>query len=224
MMWVDVCGFPGSGKSTICDPIWGPHDIDIDDALPPEAWHDFLNEITRLFHLIEKHPTFPAAIRMVNRSVRKMSTVARRPGRIPYIQTALAQRGLGFGWRIADMGLPMAELEHYFRLMPVSLGVAIARVSVEEAKDRNIKRLDNPRTAHENRSHMVPLMEPAIELALGVLDDRGVAIHSIDVERSPITEARAGLLRFANERLDSTEAPGPGDQVEILSMPPWWVP
>ena len=43
MQWVDVCGFPGSGKSTICDPIWGPHDIDIEDLLPPEEWHDFLN-------------------------------------------------------------------------------------------------------------------------------------------------------------------------------------
>ena len=99
----------------------------IEDRLPPAAWLDWLNECTRLFHLIKPHPTFSAALRMVNRSVRKMATVARMHGDKPYIQTGLVQRGLGFGWRLNDMGKDLNEIGHYFECMPVSIGVAFTK-------------------------------------------------------------------------------------------------
>ena len=224
MRFVDVCGPPGSGKSTLADPIWGPHELPISSRLPPAEWHDFLNEITRLFHLIQPHPTFPAAIRMNNRSIRKMSTVVRstsgvKPG--PYIQTGLVQRGLGFGWRMNDMGIDLNELRHYFRLMPTSVGVAVTKCDPEVVKQRNHDRLKVQATAHENRDFMVPLMQPAISIAIEVLSERGVRVIEIDTER-PIEEARQSLIDFAGSETDNDPPSRLSCQVEVLSPPPWW--
>ena len=221
MRWVDVCGPPGSGKSTLCDPIYGPHAIQIEGGLPPEQWHDFCNEITRLFYLIRKHPTFDAAVRMNNRSIRKIATVARRVDEAVYVQTALAQRGLGFGWRLNDLGVDLNELRHFYRLMPVSVGVAVTRCPPQMVIERNHERIKVERTAHENRDFMVPLMQPAIELALEVLRGRGVPIIEIDTTQ-PIDVARKQLLDFAGqESFDASQA-GLGSEVAFLSPPVWW--
>jgi hypothetical protein len=258
MNWLDVAGPPGSGKSTLCDPLWGPHALPIEDRLPPAAWHDFLNEITRLFHLIKPHPTYPAALRMVNRSVRKMATVARMPSVVPatvirgwescgpvsketvacdpakpYIQTGLVQRGLGFGWRLNHMGKDLAEIKHYFRLMPVSLGVAVTRCPQEIVEQRNHVRRTVAATAHEDRAHMVGLMQPAIEVAVEVLRERGVEVLEVDTS-GPVDKARAQLIEFAAKQHQSlprdyrykvaghTQTMGPCDQDPVLSPPPWW--
>ena len=222
MRWVDICGFPGSGKSTLADPIYGPHAIQIEGGLPPAQWHDFCNEITRLFYLIRKHPTFVAAIRMNNRSIRKIATVARRQDQAVYVQTALAQRGLGFGWRLNDLGIDLNELRHFYRLMPVSVGVAVTRCPPQTVIERNHERTKIERTAHENRDFMVPLMQPAIELALEVLSGRGVPIIEIDTTQ-PIDVARKQLLDFAGqEPFDATQT-GPGSEMAFLSPPVWWL-
>lgn len=222
MLWLDVCGPPGAGKSTLCDPLWGPHDVRIDDYLPPASWHDFLNEVTRLFHLIRKHWSFQPALRMNNRSIRKMATVARASGDGVYIQTGLVQRGLGFGWRLADMGADLNELRHFFRLMPVSVGVAVARCPESVVVERNHERTNHKETAHENRDFMVPLMLPAIEIAIEVLRDRGVSVAEIDTTQ-PIEQARKQLVDFSRTAPFYAEALGPGDKGEILSPPPWWI-
>lgn len=221
MKWLDVCGPPGSGKSTLCDPIWGPHDLPIEDKLPPAKWHDFLNEITRLFHLIGQHPTLPAAIRMNNRSVRKIATVARVESPTVYIQTALVQRGLGFGWRLNHMGIDLNELRHFFRLMPVSIGVVFTQCPEEEVVRRNHLRETVKATAHENRDFMVPLMLPAIDIAKEVLLDRGVPIAEIDTSGHP-DMGRAQLRGLATQAPFDPEADGPGCQMAVLSPPPWW--
>ena len=221
LQWVDLAGPPGSGKSTLADPLWPPHSIQIENRLPPAEWHDFLNEITRLFHLIRPHPSFGAAIRMNNRSIRKIATVARMQCPETYIQTALAQRGLGFGWRLNDLGLSLDELRHYFRLMPVSMGVAITRCPAETVKQRNHARKLVAATAHEDRAHMVDLMLPAIEIAKEILLERGVPIIEIDTFGDP-EAGRQQLVRFAAQAPFDSEASGPGLQVEVLSPPPFW--
>ena len=223
MHWVDVCGAPGSGKSTLCDPLWGPHELPIDNKLPPAQWHDFCNEITRLFHLIEKHWSFGPAIRMNNRSIRKLASVARGYSeKAPYIQTALVQRGLGFGWRLNDLGLPLDELRHFYRLMPVSIGVAVTKCPQEEVVKRNHAREKVKATAHENRAFMVELMLPAIDLCLEVLNDRGVPILEIDTTQ-PVEKAREQLIDFAGGPVFDAEASGPCVEVEALSKPAWWL-
>lgn len=221
MRWVDVCGAPGAGKSTLCDPLWGPHELPIDNRLPPAKWHDFLNEITRLFHLIRGHWSFHPAIRMNNRSVRKMATVARTESDRPYAQTGLVQRGLGFGWRLNELGYDLNELRHFYRLMPVSIGVAVTRCPQKVVVERNHAREKVKATAHENRDFMVPLMEPCIEIALEVLHDRGVPVTEIDTTQ-PVDMAREQLSAFAGQESFDPEADGPGNQVEVLSSPPWW--
>jgi hypothetical protein len=141
----------------------------------------------------------------------------------PYIQTALAQRGLGFGWRLVDLGLDTNELRHYFRLMPVSIGVVFLEADVDTIVARNRKRLENPATAHENRAFMVDLMRPAIDLAKEVLRERGVPVTEIDVVGQSIDAARAQLLAFADQAPCHAETLGPGGEVApVLSPPPWW--
>lgn len=120
MLWVDVAGYPGSGKSTICDSLWHPHAFKIEDVPPPTHWHDFVSEVTRCLTLIRDHPTFVAAVRMNRRSMRKMAMVDGMRDERVYCQTGFVQRGLGFGWRMTDMGMDIRELEHFFRLMPLS--------------------------------------------------------------------------------------------------------
>ena len=235
MRWIDVFGPPGSWKSTICAPLWGNQEMPCEDRLPPEEWHDFLNEMTRLFHLIKGHPRFEAVIRMNNRSIRKMATVARLREEIeikappapllgkkgPYIQTALIQRGTGFGWRMTDMGLDINELRHYFRLMPVSLGVAVTKCPEEIIIERNRERLEDPATRHENRDFMVPLMRPAIELALEVLHERCVPILEVDTTRS-VAESQKQLREYADDLVGDSTPHGPSCEVAVLSPPPWW--
>lgn len=169
-----------------------------------------------------------AVVRMNNRSVRKMATVARLPESarghtdLPaYVHVGLIQRGTGFGWRMNDMGIALSELTHYFRLMPVSLGAAFIRCPPDVVKERNKDRELVKETAHENRSFQVDLMQPAIELAFKVLGDRGVPIVEIDTTK-PVDVARAGLVDFATKQLGDTPTNGSGGQGSLLSPPYWW--
>jgi hypothetical protein len=230
MNWVDVCGSPGIGKSTLCDPLWGPHEIPIEDRLPPRDWEPFLEEITRLLIIIRKHWSIVPAIRMNRRSVRKMATVARtnsiewaekRGNVLPYIQTGFVQRGLGFGWRLNEMGIDLNELRPYFRLMPVSIGVAVLYADEETAKQRNNDRKDVPETAHEDRAFMVPLMEKPKEIAIDVIRGRGVPLVEIDT-RKPVEESRADLVGFANENAHIAPPHGLGSETPVLQAPVWF--
>ena len=139
----------------------------------------------------------------------------------PYIQTALAQRGFGFGWRLNDLGIDLNELRHYFRLMPVSIGVAVVRCPEEIVIERNHARELVQETAHENRDFMVPLMAPAIEIAIEVLRDRGVPIIEIDTSGVP-GSCQEQLVSFSNQDAFDPEASGHSCEVEVLSPPPFW--
>lgn len=228
MKWLDVCGPPGVGKSTLCDPLWGPHDIPIADTEIPPEWTDFANEVTRLFGVIREHPTLTAAVRMNRRSFRKMAVVHRanevQPGinkRGPYVQTGFVQRGLGFGWRLVEMGKPIQELSHFFRLMPVSIGVVFLECDTAIVKGRNIDRESVKETAHENRSHMVDLMQPAIRYAKQQLGDRGVPIMFVRTDRS-VEEAREELLNFAAMEACDAEAVRYRGEIPPVQAPVWW--
>jgi hypothetical protein len=225
--WCDVAGPPGVGKSTLCDPLWGPREIPLLDLPPPPEWHDFCNEITRLLGVIESHPTFTAAVRMNRRSIRKMAVVQRATAvdlngkDEPYVQTGFVQRGLGFGWRLADMGKPVEELWHFFRLMPVSVGVAFLSANADAIKERNKAREDVPATAHENRSHMVDLMQPAIDFAKEVLTDRGVPWIEI-VTQGSIERARNQLVAFAARPAIDGPSLRPRRKIQPVSPPVWF--
>ena len=220
MNWLDVAGPPGVGKSSLCDPLWGPHAIEWRNTPIPVdgAWGPFAAEINRLFEVyLRWHWSFEAADRMTSRSLRKMAAVAGMPPTaLPYIQTGLVQRGLGYGWRLNELRVDLNELRPFFELMPVSIGVAFLEASSETIEKRNHARLQNPETAHENRAFMVPLMLPAIDIAKEVLRDRGVPVRTIDVEHQSIESARDELVRFASEESAGLAPDGRGGQVEVL--------
>lgn len=239
MNWLDVAGPPGVGKSALCDPLWGPHDVAPIDIPPPIEWHDFNNEVTRLLGLVREHPSFVAAVRMNRRSMRKMAAVAEMGGG-PYIQTGFVQRGLGFGWRLVDIGKPVKELYHFFRLMPASLGVVFLEADAQTLTERNKARETVKETAHENRSFMGPLMQPAIEFAKEVLDARGVPVKRL-ATTGDIDTARSDLLSFADQRVEAlkrahipacrppyleprnaSSAGYRGKATPVSSPPSWW--
>lgn len=249
MKWIDVAGAPGSGKSTLCYKWWGDKSVGWDGKLPPAYWKAFLQEITRLCRAVEDHPSFTAVLRMNDRSAKKMATVERMsdsitaPGQTAeqtfgkvetqrltgspvFIQTGLVQRVLGFGWRLEEMGRDIHQIEKALWLMPVSVGVAFLDADLETLLARNRKREETPATAHENRSHQVPLMLPSIALAKKVLHARGVPTLSIDVAGQSVDAAREALLRFASGPPCDQAQVRLGREGAVLPAPPppWWRP
>lgn len=308
MNWLDIAGPPGAGKSTLCNPICHEHSITWDGKLPPAYWRPFLDEMTALFGLIRGHWSFTPAVRMNNRSVRKMATVERMwafgmaavPGRdrkvglteelsdewieaiknatmspehdhlnalmdddgkqdlnggveqrdarrVPrpetevrslspqplsasgpglrasaYIQTGLVQRGLGFGWRLNQMGADVNLIRPFFWRMPVSIGVVFLEADDETVIARNKARRQVAATAHEDRSFMVPLMREPIRIAKEVLRERGIPVLELDVQHQPIETARERLLAFAGQGACHAATLRSGHQGEVLSPPPWW--
>jgi hypothetical protein len=202
MRWVDCAGPPGCGKSTLCYAVWGDKSVGWDGKHPPAYWKPFLDEIGSLMHLVKDHPSIDAVLRMNDRSIKKMSTVERMEppaGKFPvFVQTGLVQRILGFGWRLQEMGRDINLIRPALWRMPVSVGVAFLEASAETILARNRAREKVAATAHENRSHQVPLMLPSIALAKEVLIERGIPVASINVERQSVDEARAELLAFAD--------------------------
>jgi hypothetical protein len=180
LRWVDVCGPPGVGKSTLCDADWPPRGIAPADAFPPE-WGEFVECVDGLLARINTHRSIGACRSMIDRSFRKMAAVVARDDSRVYVQTGFAQRGLGIGWRMTDMGLDIEPLREFYRLMPKSVGVVLLRADVETVQARNVAR-------GKDRSFMVPLMADSMALMAESVSpllelDTG---ESVDVNRERI--------------------------------------
>lgn len=185
MRWVDVIGPPGVGKSELCDAAWPPRGIPDDGQAPPLAWSTFIAVADQLLARVANHPSASACRSMWHRSLRKMATVARFPGDATYIQTGLAQRGLGFGWRLDNPN----DVAAYYLEMPVSKGVVFLTAPVDVIQARNVAR-------GKDRSFMVPHMVRPLEVAREVLARRRVRVLDIDTTK-PIDDCRRALLEFA---------------------------
>jgi len=223
MNWLDVAGAPGSGKSTLCYPLWGDKSVGWDGLPPPASWRIFIDEITALCGVVEDHPSFQAVLRMNDRSAKKMATVSRMEHLGTFIQTGFVQRILGFGWRLHHLGRDINLIRRSLWLMPVSLGVVFLDADLETILQRNRDREKNPETAHENRSFQVPHMLPAIDIAKEVLRERGVPVLELDVQHQPIDAARAQLVAFAHAQPGDAATLGPGrEMATVQTPPPWW--
>lgn len=186
MNWIDVCGPPAVGKSTLLDDLWPPRCIALDCGAYPPEWDGFLDVAWRLLEEVSAHPTHKACGSMMARSFRKMAAVHRRKDPRTYIQTGFAQRGLGIGWRHSNPDAVAA----FYRAMPVSLGVVILKAPLDVIEHRNVTR-NKP-----DRSHMVPGMIRPLEIAEDVLRSRRVPVAVIDMTQ-PVERTQAKLMDFA---------------------------
>ena len=222
MLAVDVAGCPGSGKSTLSYPLWGDRSVGWDGKLPPAYWRGFLDELTELMMLVRDHDSFPAVVRMNDRSAKKMATVERMQDDRIFIQTGLVQRILGFGWRLHQMGRDVNLIRRALWLMPVSVGVVFLEADLETLLQRNRDREKNPATAHENRGFQCPHVLAAIPIAKEVLNERGVPLLELDVQHQSIDAAREHLVAFADENAGNAASVRSGCEGTIFSPPPWW--
>jgi hypothetical protein len=171
----------------------------------PEEWAPFWNEITRLFRLVDDHPTYPAVLRMCDRTAKKMATVYRMQDDRVFIQTGWMQRLLGFGWRLHQMGRDINLIRPALELMPTSVGVAFLEADLETLIQRNRARRDNPATAHEDRGFQCGHILACMPLAKQVMRERNVPVIEIDVQNQSIDAARQQLLDFAYAGADYAE-------------------
>lgn len=197
MKWIDACGAPGSGKSTLCYPLWSDKSVTWDGLPLPTEWQPFLKEVVKLFELVSDHPTYSAVLRMNDRTAKKMATVYRMEDERVFMQTAWMQRLLGFGWRLHQAGRDINMIRPALELMPASVGVAFLEADLETLLQRNRDREKVPATAHENRSAQVPHMLACMPLAKQVMRERGVPVIEIDVQHQSIDDARAELVAFS---------------------------
>jgi hypothetical protein len=189
---------------------------------PPE-WERYLNVCNALMGVIRDHkhpltgrPTLPDVQRLLYRSVRKIAVVDAMLGEDVYVQTALAQRGLGFGWRLYDLG-KVKLAEEYFKVMPVSVGVVFTKCPPEIIEWRNHQRTLVEATAHEDRTFMVQRMMPAIEIAQEVLRGRGVNVTEIRTDQ-PLEVARRQLLELSAPPSPDREAARHRGQIQNVPL------
>lgn len=167
MRWLDVAGAPASGKSTLCDQ-GCPRKVEPDGLPYPIAWGEFMRRARGLISSIEAPGSALECWTILERYVEKIATVSRRDGGV-YVNTGLAQAGLEIAWRV-----PRVEIcADYFRLMPVSLGVAFLWADEATLVQRN-------RVRKRDRSHMVAGMERGREVANRALASRGVRVLNLD--------------------------------------------
>lgn len=223
MLWLDIAGLPGAGKSTLARPVWGDKSIGWDGLVPPAHWAQFLDEITNLCVHIQDHPTFPEILRISTRYAQKMSSVYRMQDNRVFVQTGWCQCILGFGWRVVHMNLNVNLIRRSIWLMPVSVGVAFLEASQEVIKARNRARLEDPATAQVDRSFMVEPMLPAITLAKEVLQQRGIPVIGIDVEHQSTESSREELYAFSDSTARNHVSKRVWGEISTISKPPrWW--
>jgi hypothetical protein len=116
----------------------------------------------------------------------------------------------------------MTELEPFFELMPVSIGVVVTRCAQDEVERRNHARKLVKETAHEDRAHMVALMQPAIEKAVEVLNARGVPILEVSTEQR-VEDSREEVRNFSAREPYDSEASGRSCEMEVFQTPNFWL-
>lgn len=186
MNWIDVCGPPAVGKSTLLDELWPPRAIPPASCGYPAEWVEFLNVALGLLDEVREHQSHHRCASMMKRSFLKMTAVQKTDSKRTYIQTGFAQRGLGLGWRHRDQ----EAVRPYYEAMPVSLGVVILKAPLDVIEHRNRVR------SKPDRSHMVPGMIRPLEIAEDVMKKRGVPVAVLDMTR-PVDRNRQKLLSFA---------------------------
>lgn len=211
MKTVEVMGAPGVGKSTLCNATWPPS-VDWDGQPPPVLWRGFLEVAAKGAELIRPGAGAEDWGRMFEKAARKMGTLARRTGGEIYAGVGLAQRGLDLAWRL-PAGKTVAP---YFLAMPVDAGVVVLRADVDTIIARNRERgLARP---SRELSRLAPLLAEPLELAVGILKDRGVRLLELDTRDT--VSANVARLHLFTRSLLALERAAARHRGQVAPVPP----
>jgi hypothetical protein len=189
MKWVDVMGPTGVGKSTLCTPGCNPDDFPQDKIELPEDWQRLERCARRLCDRAAENG-YSGAWRMTQNAIWRMAGIERRQTPAVYMNVGLAHRGLSIAWRLPDP----KEIEEFFALMPVSLGVASLYCDAETLRARNIER--GKTIKNKQRSDLAIRMESGRPACVAAMKARGIPLIEIDT-REPAESNVRRLRTFA---------------------------
>jgi len=188
MRYIEICGSPGSGKSTLIDYKYPPDAIKYDNSAAPLEWKQFLDYCQECIKLMEHHKTFSVGKSLVNRSIKKMITVNNKKSDKIYLQTGFFQRSLGIYYRV-DSSIRKNVIVRYLELCPTPLGIITLNLDRDTIKERNRTR------NKQNRHFMIDLTEDCMILVRDVIAER--CIKHLDLDSSlPISTARELIEDF----------------------------
>jgi hypothetical protein len=169
MLWLDIAGVPGAGKSTIVGAWWPDRCISHKGARIPPEWASFIELAEGLLAQIPDRKQREQRTKLCLRGFLRAAAAAavRRPG--VYVQTGLIQRGYSICARVKDA----CAVESYFSAVPVSIGVAVLLLPEKEAVKRNHER-------DADRSKLIKPVAAVQKEAMRVLRERGVPLLELD--------------------------------------------
>ena len=194
MKWIELVGSPGVGKSTLIDYRFPADYIKYDNSKPPAEWGTFLKFCNECLNHMKWHSSYRVGKSLINRSIKKMTTVHNKKSDTVYIQTGFVQRALGIYYRLKEHDKEKFT-SIYLKSCPISLGVITLYADKDVIKKRNIER------NKQNRSFMIDETEKCMNLIKEIIKSRKVPLlelnteDSIEHNRKKILEFEQGLIK-----------------------------
>lgn len=187
MRYIEIVGSPASGKSTLIDYRFPPDYIKYDKSTPPKEWTEFLNHIKVCLKHMERNPRFSVGKSLIERSIKKMTTVYNTVSDTVYIQTGFMQRALGIWTRVDNADVYLVN--KYLMLCPKPLGVITLYADKETIKHRNKTR------NKQDRSFMVDSTEECMKLVCSCVIERRIPLLKLNTHES-IENNRQKIIEF----------------------------
>jgi hypothetical protein len=193
MKWVDVMGVSGVGKTTLCTPWCNPNDYSQEPTAIPRAWEEFVDCCQRLCARVKRDGPGggrSGTWRRTQNAIWRQARIAVRQSDETYMNVGIAHRGLSIAWRLPEID----EIAEFYRLMPVSIGVASLYADDAVVVARNLQR--GKTIANKQRSDLALKMESGRPACVAAIKARGIPLIEIDTSL-PVKDNVAKLRDFA---------------------------
>lgn len=193
MKWVDVMGVSGVGKTTLCTPWCNPNEYSQEPFPIPKGWQEFVDCCRRLCERVKREGPGggrSGTWRRTQNAIWRQARIASRADGGVYMNVGIAHRGLSIAWRLPDI----EEIAEFYRLMPVSIGVASLYAADDTVVARNIQR--GKTITNKQRAELALKMEAGRPACVAAMKARGIPLIEIDTTE-PVDDNVARLRAFA---------------------------